>query len=488
LQPASPTSFPAGSDAEEAHLATAAPLTARNVLYVGKDFRTFAAAYRLRNPKADLRALPSAASGGDPEAASDLVVVGPGADLDGILSQALVRPGGALVLAGAPAAPAPSPDVTGAGFAVVKTHHGSSGPIWVAQHRADAAGPKLHVELLAFAPRLMDIRTRLPMQQLDTEPAVSAYFRTAPFRLPDIPVDTARVAICQRPRIDDLDQMRNLLAPILAGGWIPVLEIDDHPDLMAGVKGNSSSDNVWTTTRAMAAVQTSTSKLAQALLVHNPEVKVFPNAVFELPPFPEGDRPRRVFYGAISRGPFAVDVARSLSPVVRQFPDTEFVVVGDRAVFDALPTRRKRFEEYIPYERYLALMRTCSVTLSPLAGGAPEETKSDAKFLDAAQSGALMVASPVVYGEVVRHGQNGLIARSREQWAPLLASALRNQVKRREMARCAWEEVRAKRMFVDQIAERRDWYLSLWHRREALERELCARLPGLADAIRAHRR
>ncbi|WP_423353288.1 glycosyltransferase family protein [Phenylobacterium sp. VNQ135] len=375
-----------------------------------------------------------------------------------------------------------------AGLALAKARPDDSGEVLVLARRGGLRSPRLHVELWAFAPALMDIRTRLPTEQLDTEPCVTARWHLRPFELPDLPPDTPKIVVSQRPGRYPEPYLRQWLAETLAKGWLPVLETDDHPGVMARVQAREPDALDWLQVRAMAAVQTSTPRLAEALAEHNPEVRVFPNAVFELPPFPTRERPRRVFYGAVSRGPLAVEVARSLGPVVRQFPDVEFLVVGDRAVFDALPTRRKRYEDIVPYDRYLAVMRACSVTLSPLAGNAYEDTKSDAKFLDAAQSGTLMIASPTVYSDVIRHGENGLIAQRTQDWPRLLADALGNDAKRREMTLCAWSEVRERRMFADQIAARRDWYLDLWDRREALERALCERLPGLADAIAHHRR
>ncbi|WP_309088555.1 glycosyltransferase [Phenylobacterium sp.] len=472
------------TDAAELRLAQAAPLTARRVLYAGDNFEGFLAAYGRRNPNAPVQYFAGEAQD---DALVDLVVLGPGAPLEDLLASVRLAAGGALAIAGGAHGEKPSAQLAARGFTVVKTRGTETQPVWIAQDAADARHGRLHVEFWAFAPKLLDIRTRLPTTQLDTDPRIVAHFRTAPFNLPDLPDRTPRIVICQRPGAYSLQALRQWLAPTLAAGWLPVLEYDDHPELVAAVTGVASSEQTWNIARGMAAVQVSTEKLAEAFLRHNPEVAVFPNSVFDLPPFPEGDRPRRVFYGAVTRGPFAVEVARSLTPAIRQFPDTEFVVVGDQAVFDALPTRRKRLESYMPYERYLELMRTCTVTLSPLSGGPAHEAKSDAKFLDAAQSGALIIASPLVYADVVRHGENGLIARSREQWAPLLARALRDPGKRREMARRAWQEVRDRRMFADQIGRRRDWYLELWARRDALQREICDRLPGLREAISALR-
>lgn len=190
-----------------------------------------------------------------------------------------------------------------------------------------------------------------------------------------------------------------------------------------------------------------------------------------------------MFYGAIDRGPFAVEVARALAPAIEAFPSVEFHVVGDRAVFDALPTARKRFDPLLPYARYLAAMAECSVSLSPIMAAPMVETKSDAKYLDAARAGVLTLASPVLYDRVIRHGENGLLARSISDWPRLLTFALADAPARQRMSRAAWEDVRGRRMFSQQIAERRDWYRDLLRRREVLNRALVERSPGVAAAL-----
>lgn len=201
---------------------------------------------------------------------------------------------------------------------------------------------------------------------------------------------------------------------------------------------------------------------------------MLPNAVFRLERFPER-LPRRVFYGAVSRGPFAAGVAATLGPVIEEFPDVEFIVVGDQAVFDALPTQRKQLRGYMPYDEYLQLMGTCAVSLSPIEGSEHQETKSDAKYLDGAARGVLTIASPTIYSGVMRHGRNGLIAETVADWAPLLAQALRDEDASRVMARNAWDYVAGARMFADQIRDRHNWYRDLWARRDELNAALFRR-------------
>jgi hypothetical protein len=169
-------------------------------------------------------------------------------------------------------------------------------------------------------------------------------------------------------------------------------------------------------------------------------------------------------------------------------PEAEIIVIGDRAVFDALPTSSKRYYEYMSFEGYLGLMNQCAISLSPIAALPLRETKSDAKFLDASRAGALTIASPTIYDRVIEHGVNGLLAAEVKDWAPLLTSALADQRWRERMAYAAWTYVRDERMFADQVSVRREWYFDLWARREALTEALMGRTPGLREAVSAEAR
>jgi len=483
------------------------PAAARRLAYVGAAVETFQACCRVRNPHvafegdAPLEAL----------ALDDLAHLASARDL-----AAKLGPDGALVAAipaGAPERLGPLLqilDQTGLDLlqlqpAAVATEYfddraSDLAPAWragalAAQSASDAlvvtarprradARPPLHICSVTFAPRLMDIRTRLPSHGLRTEPVLSVTYQKTPFNLPAARPDEPKVQILQRPALLDPVVWRNGMDASIRGGWIVVMEYDDHPELVAEVKGRALSDADWLRFGYVHAVQTSTQTLADAFRRYNPETRIFRNSAFELEPFPEAP-PRRVFYGAVQRGGFAQEIARSLAPATAEFPDVEFVVIGDRAVFDALPTLSKRFYEYMPYDDYLRMMATCSISLSPIEGRRHQDTKSDTKFLDAASRGVLTIASPTIYAEVIRHGENGLIAHATADWAPLLAGALRDEAARRHMAEAAWRYVRDQRMFADQIHERRDWYRDLWDRRAELNAAVAARLPGLAEGLAA---
>ncbi|CAN7200785.1 glycosyltransferase [Phenylobacterium sp. LjRoot219] len=473
-------------------LVEAAPLEARRVAHWGPGGRAFAGAYLSWNPNAEIEVL-----GMDPAAAPrpaepyDAVVLGaaPAAAVLTSLAAAL-RPGGHLLARWTSAQAAPPPiraALAAAGLALREPVDAGGTGVLRACKAASARPPALRLETVAFANFLMDIRSRLPARGLRSDPELEVAYATAPHTPRPLPLDRPKVLVLQRPGPTSLEQGRALMAFAIVCGWVLVTEYDDHPVLVAEALKRPFGPGDMDRFGYTHALQTTTAPLAEVFRPHVGEVRIFENAVFELAPFPTKPAPRRVFYGAVTRGGFGVEVARSLAPVTAEFPDLEFVVLGDRAVFDALPTANKVYEDYLPYEGYLARMAGCAVSLSPIEPAPGRETKSDAKFLDAARAGVVTIASPLIYDRVIRHGENGLLAPRLEDWAPLLRQALADPVATRAMGRRAWDYVRAERMFARQVAERRDWYRDLWSRREALNRAALARMPGLAAAVAAER-
>ncbi|WP_411289205.1 hypothetical protein, partial [Phenylobacterium sp.] len=441
-----------------------APITAERVLHLGPCGDAFTAGYLARNPKARVDSYETGSMAGS-EPLADCVVA---AELKlrdvpavaalvaegGWLIAGLPQPGGrhgadllaalqALGLEALAAHPAVAEaghfdDVAGDALSQLRAGEATA-PLTLALRRSGvSAAQRLVVKLTVFAPTLMDIRTRLPAQATRSAPEVLAIYSDAKAAAPLLPADLPKVLILQRPALVEAERWRDWLAGSIAAGWVVVMEYDDHPALVSQVTGR---DPNWARFRYPHAIQTSTRQLAEVFGQYNPEVKVFGNAVFQIAPRPERPAPRKVFYGAVWRGDFAVQVIRTLEPVAQEFPEVEFVVVGDRAVFDALPAARKSFHHYLPYEGYLELMADAAVSLSPIEGREHQDSKSDAKLLDAASRGVVTIASPTIYAETIDDGRTGLIAERAEDWAPLLAQTLRDEPRRLEMAQAAWDYV-----------------------------------------------
>lgn len=349
--------------------------------------------------------------------------------------------------------------------------------------RADReGGVPLALHMAALSPRFMDIRTRLPFRELATEPSLAVSYEEGGLHLPDLAQDAPKVLVIQRPWFADSEAWQQNAARLAAKGWIVVIEFDDHPALVDRARGVSAPDG-WRQFSTCHAVQTSTDDLQDVLRPLNDETVVFPNAVFDLPPLPKRTGAPRIFYGAFSRGNAAVQMAASLSPFTKRFPRAEFVVVGDRAVFNALPTKAKQFHEALDFDGYQRLMRSCDIALSPLQDDDAGRCKSDAKQLDAARNGVALIASPTVYAKTISHGHNGFIASELSEWSQILLRLTVDAGLRKATAKRAWEEVRDHRMFVHQVGERRDWYESLWRRRTLLTGRAMERAPIYAQTL-----
>jgi pimeloyl-ACP methyl ester carboxylesterase len=478
-----------------------APLDADRVLYVGAAQGAFAAAYRRRNPQVRLEVADAIASA--PPGPFDLVLAESfRAEEAGALDR-LCAPGGAVLACASPAAAAaldrppfslvrltpPAPDAEAFDdrrvdlWPALRAAPDQNAPALLALARKAEPVPPLFLRSASYAPRLMDVRTRLPAEGLRRDPQLSVALCGTSFPVDDLDPSAPKVLVLQRPGLTGAEAWRAGMAQVVRRGWVTVMELDDHPDLISQVTGRTVTQETWDRLGYVHAVQTSTPELAEAFRPYNAEVKVFANCAFELEPMPAAPTPRRIFYGAVTRGPFAVAVARSLGAVADAFPEVEWVVIGDRGVFEALPAAKKRFVDYQSYRDYLALMGDCAISLSPVEARPLQETKSDLKFVEAAARGVVTVGSPALYARTVRHGDTGLLAPRLEDWAPMLTGLLADEPARLAMARRAWKYVREARMFAGQVAERRAWFQDLWARRDPLTEDLISRLPGLRDAL-----
>lgn len=337
----------------------------------------------------------------------------------------------------------------------------------------------LRLHIAAMAPLFLDVRTRLPAEGLNSLPDVVVTRAEKTLQLPAYPADAPKICVLQRLSISSEPAYLSWVRDRAREGWLLVAESDDHPALLAAVHGRDPEKESWLMMTGVHAVQTSTPALAEVYRARNPEVAIFPNAVFSLPHFVERSGPLRVFLGALNRERMTAQVARSLDGFCKTHPDIEFVVVHDRAFFGALATERKTFHPAASYDAYLDLMGGCHVALMPLEGTFGETFKSDVKFLEASSRSTVSIASPAVYAQTIKDGDTGLIARQMADWARLLGRLASGPDLRQRLARNAWEYVKHERMFAAQVAARRDWYNSLWDRRAELNAALAARHPEI---------
>jgi len=321
-----------------------------------------------------------------------------------------------------------------------------------------------------------DARTGAPMRGLATLPGFSGLSSVRP-SVATVAGKRPTIVIDQRQTysVDSLPFIRRLRRL----GCILVAEADDDPDHWPG-----HAQTGYLSFRATHAVQTSTDALAARLRIFNPETRVLPNSLETLPKPRNFRRQGRLtlFFGALNRFADLAPLLPELNAALAAAGGRLAVeVVHDRAAFDAIETPHKRFTPTAAYAAYRSIMGDCEVALLPLRDTAFNRMKSDLKFVEAAGSRLVSIASPIGYARSIKHGETGLIARDGAEWRACLEALLADPGRALQMADNARAEVARSRMLADATAERFAWYCSLLDRRAELDAALLDRVPELGE-------
>ena len=323
------------------------------------------------------------------------------------------------------------------------------------------------------------LRVIHPFAAMATEPGVNTSYAPAgqpPETNFQADEDVPKIFIMHRPALFGADGQRRINA-MIDRGWLVITEFDDHPDFLRGL-----NDPALISFRGVHAVQTSTPILADLLRERNPELALFPNAVAVLPEIRNFSDPRvlTVFFGALNREKewrHLIGPINAVAAVVGE--RLRFSVVHDEGFFQALETGNKTFTPLCDYETYMELLGTSEISLMPLEDTPFNRAKSDLKFIEAGACRVAALASSVVYGGTIEHGETGLIFHDPDEFhrhflrlaaIPDLALELGDKARRM---------VSRDRMLADQVAARLSWYRNLWERRAVLTDALRSRIEGL---------
>ncbi len=294
----------------------------------------------------------------------------------------------------------------------------------------------------------------------------------------DVEPSQPRIFIFHRPLLAGNIGLA-LVRRLMDKGFVVVCEFDDHPAYIP-VLQRPDIQNF----RAVHAIQTSTAPLAEVLRTENPEVAVFPNAVFRVQQprnFTEPGRLTMMFAG-INREEEWPQYLPALNAVAALAGERlHFRIVADRGFYDALETPHKHFTPLCDYDTYQDLLAQSEICFMPLNDNPFNRCKSDLKFIEAASFRVAALASPTVYSDSIVDGHTGMIFRTPQELQQRLFRLLANPDMARAMADAARAEIIGKRMLAYQIRDRTAWYQSLWERREELHQQLLARVPELAQ-------
>jgi SAM-dependent methyltransferase len=338
---------------------------------------------------------------------------------------------------------------------------------------------RTHVVSTMLAPigGVSQVRVSDPMDALATLPDMFAMVIQSA-EIPDFDRTSPKIFIFHRPLLlgeEGLLPIRQLIGL----GYIIVCEFDDHPDYIP-VLQRPDVQNF----RAVHAIQTSTSALADVLSRENPEVRVFPNAVPRLAVPQNFAHPDRMslFFGSLNRESEWPQYLAVLNDIAEAAGSRlHFQIVNDQGLYDSLITPYKTFTPLCDYETYKTILSKCEISFMPLSDTPFNRCKSDLKYLEAASHRVATLASPMVYGDVVSDGVNGVIYRSPEDLHRRLLAMLALPEQTKRMADASYQYVKQHRMLSAQIRDRATWYKELWERRHDLNDALLSRVPELGD-------
>ena len=341
-------------------------------------------------------------------------------------------------------------------------------------------------EKLVCAP----IRIHRPNMFLTTEPNIFTASTNSdqPYRIFPKEQYENRIMINQRVTFPTFTNGVKFFETLKSQNYLFIEEMDDHPVLWE----ESYKKTAYVNFIAVHAIQTSTEYLADYLRQFNPHVKVFDNQLQKLLPprdydaeFAKEDNPVTIFFGALNRDKEFNEILPVLNDFAKKYgKKLRFKILARKELYESLESENKIMlgdtriydAQFVPYEKYERELATSDIALLPLQDNKFNRGKSDLKFLECAACGTVALASPVVYSEVVKDGENGFIFYDNQEFAQKLETLIENRDTRREMATAAYEYVKHNRLMSQHYEERLDWYKELFAKLPELTAEAQARI------------
>ena len=296
------------------------------------------------------------------------------------------------------------------------------------------------------------------------------------------------IAIRQRRGFTSVEEALQTTKTLREHFDLLLYEIDDNPILWH----EKNVASAYLDYRAVHAVQVSTPALAEVVRPYNPHVFVLENQLMELPAprdyvaeAQKRDGRVTIFFGALNREKDWQDILPALNRVAKTHAGKVFFrVLADPLFYQALETQDKEFVadpkqwegRFVPYPVYQKVLHTADIALLPLHDSAFNRTKSDLKFIESAGHGAVVLASPTVYERTVVDGCTGCIYRNPKEFEAKLTHLIEDDAYRRAIAAAAYQYVKEHRLMSQHYLERAKIYKELLAQKDALDRELTARI------------
>ncbi len=221
---------------------------------------------------------------------------------------------------------------------------------------------------------------------------------------------------------------------------------------------------------------TSTPYLASQMRVYNPRVQVLPNlidpAAYVLPIHRADYRKVQGLtvgvHGSLSHLDDWIILGELFPILAERYPELTFVTAGFCPPYlEALGLGERLVKlPWLALDQYKKNVANIDIALCPLPDTAFNRSKSPIKWMESSLFGAAVVASPTVYGEVIRHGETGFIANNLGDWIEYVSILVENSALRKRIGHRAQREVLMRHSLANpvELKRRMDIYRLAWER------------------------
>lgn len=130
--------------------------------------------------------------------------------------------------------------------------------------------------------------------------------------------------------------------------------------------------------------------------------------------------------------------------VARKHPEVKFVIQGRdlQIIYDNVPEKQIVRFEWLPIDKYPAALVNVDIGCCSLADTKFNRAKTYLKALEYGASGAAVVASPTVYGQIVEHGKNGYLVTTPDEWEQALLALVEDYTLRHRLSKALLAKIR----------------------------------------------
>ena len=149
----------------------------------------------------------------------------------------------------------------------------------------------------------------------------------------------------------------------------------------------------------------------------------------------------KIFYGAASPHDKDVELVQEvLEEILTRNENTELVLIGDiRFNYRSLDLKKRITKvDRLGLKDYYYLVSQCDIAVIPLESSLFNSAKSNIKYIEASVFGIPSVCSDLYeFSSVIRNGENGFIAKNRDEWISSLQTLIDSSEKREAIGSAA---------------------------------------------------